>query len=106
MAKKTAKKKTPAPTKKAAKRGAPSKNCPKCNKSLHAAKMTCNCGYKFPTRKKKRAKKAARSVAAISSGAGALSQKLAESIKIVEKAGGLGQAKQMLAAVKELEKSK
>ncbi len=106
MAKKITKKKTPAPKKKAAKRGAPSKNCPKCNKSLHAAKVACDCGYKFPSRKKKRAKKAARSVAAISSGEGALSQKLAESIKIVEKAGGLDQAKQMLAAVKELESLK
>ncbi len=104
MAKKTAKKKTP--KEKAAKRGAPSKNCPKCNKSLHAAKMTCDCGYKFPTRKKKRAKRTARSIAAIRSREGALSQELAESIKIVEKAGGLDQAKQMLAAVKELEKFK
>jgi hypothetical protein len=32
-----------------------------------------------------------------------LSQKLAESIKIVEKAGGIDQAKQVLAAVKDLE---
>ena len=106
MAKKTAKKETPAPKKKAAKRGAPSKNCPKCNKALHAAKVTCDCGYKFPAKKKKRAKTAARSVAAIRSGEGALSQKLAESIKIVETAGGLDQAKQTLAAVKELEKFK
>ncbi len=85
MAKKTAKKKAPAPKKKAAKRGAPSKNCPKCNNSLHVAKVACDCGYKFSTRKKKRAKKAARSVATISSGKGALSQKLVESIRIVEK---------------------
>ncbi len=99
MAKKTAKKETPTLKKKAAKRGAPSKNCPKCNKALHAAKVTCDCGYKFPAKKKKRAKKA---VAAISSG-GALSQKLADSIKIVEKAGGIDQAKQVLAAVKDLE---
>ena len=98
MAKKTAKKKTPTPEKKAAKRSAPSKNCPKCNKVLHAAKVTCDCGYKFPAKKKKRAKTTAKS------GEGALSQKLAESIKIVETAGGLDQAKQTLAAVKELEK--
>ncbi len=89
--------------KKAAKRGAPSKNCPKCNRALHARKAVCDCGYKFPAKKKTRAKKA---VAAISSGEGALSQKLADSIKIVEKAGGIDQAKQMLAAVKELEKLK
>ena len=99
MAKKTAKEKTPAPTKTSAKRGAPSKNCPKCNRALHAAKAVCDCGYKFPAKKKTRAKKA---VAAISSG-GALSQKLADSIKIVEKAGGIDQAKQVLAAVKDLE---
>ena len=83
---------------KAVKPGAPSKNCPKCNKVLHAAKVACDCGYKFPAKKKKRAK-----IAATSSGEGALSQKLAESIKIVEKAGGIDQAKQVLAAVKDLE---
>ena len=104
MAKKTVKKKTPTPKKKAAKRSAPSKNCPKCHKKQHAAKAACDCGYKFPPKKKKRAKKAARSAAAIRSGEGALSQKLADSIKIVETAGGLDQAKQTLAAVKELEK--
>ncbi len=100
MAKKTAKKKARAPKKKAAKRGAPSKNCPKCNTAVHAAKAACDCGYKFPAKKKKRAK-----VAAISSG-GALSQKLADSIKIVEKAGGIDQARQVLAAVKDLENLK
>ena len=88
--------------KKAAKRGAPSKNCPKCSKTMHAAKATCDCGYKFPAKKKKKRAK----IAAISSGEGALSQKLADSIKIVDKAGGLEQAKQMLAAVKELENLK
>ena len=103
MAKKTAKKTTPAPKKKTAKRGAPTKNCPKCNKTLHAAKAACDCGYKVPS-KQKRAKKAARRAAATSSGEGTLSQKLGESIKIVETAGGLDQAKQTLAAVKELEK--
>ena len=106
MAKKTAKKKAPARKKKAAKRGAPTKNCPKFNNTLHAAKGTCDCGYKFPAKKKKRAKTATRAVAAISSGEGALSQKLAESIRVVEKAGGLDPAKQMLSAVKELEKIK
>ncbi len=93
---------TPA-KKKAAKRTAPSKNCPKCNKTMHAAKTTCDCGYKFPAKKKK--KKRAK-IAAISSGEGALSQKLAESINIIEKAGGIDQAKQVLAAVKDLENLK
>ena len=100
MAKKSAKKKTPA--KKAAKRKAPTKNCPKCNKTVHAAKAVCDCGYKFPTKKKKKPAKSA----AISPGEGTLSQKLAESIKIVEKAGGIDQAKQVLAAVKDLENLK
>ena len=104
-----AKKKT-ATKKKVAKRGAPTKTCPDCNKLVHAAKAACDCGYKFPakkkSKKKKRAKKAARSVGSISTGDVALSQKLADSIKIVEKAGGLKQAQQMLAAVKELEKLK
>ncbi len=86
--------------KKAVKRGAPSKNCPKCNKVLHAAKVACDCGYKFAA-KKKPAKSAA-----TSSGEGALSQKLAESINIIEKAGGIDQAKQVLAAVKDLENLK
>ncbi len=95
MAKKTAKKK------KTTKRAAPTKNCPKCNKALHAAKAVCDCGYKFPAKKKKRAK-----IAATRSGEGTLSQKLAESIKIVEKAGGIDQAKQVLAAVKDLENLK
>lgn len=103
MAKKAAKKKTPAPKKEAAKRGPPSKNCPKCNTALPAAKRVCDCGYKFVAKKKKGAKKGARSVAATSSGNVSLSQKLAESIKIVEKAGGIDQAKQVLAAVKDLE---
>ena len=101
MAKKTAKKNAPAPKKKA-KRGAPSKSCPKCNKELHAAKVTCECGYKFPAKKKKKPAK----TAATSSGEGTLSQKLADSIEIVEKAGGIDQAKQVLAAVKDLENLK
>jgi hypothetical protein len=105
MAKKTAKKKTPKPKKKA-KRGAPTKTCPKCNKQLHAAKGACDCGYKFPAKKKKRVKKAARRAATVSAGEGVLSGRLAESIKIVEKAGGLKRAKETLAAVKELEKLK
>lgn len=104
MAKKTAKKKTPAPKKKA-KRGPPTKTCPKCNKQLHAAKGTCDCGFKFPAKKKKkRVKKSARGAATMSSGEGVLSRRLQESIRIVEKAGGLDQAKETLAAVKELEK--
>ncbi len=102
MARKTVKKKTTAPKKQAAKRKAPSKNCPKCNKSLHAAKATCDCGYKFPAKKKKKPAK----IAATSSGKGMLSQRLAESIKIVEKAGGIDQARQVLAAVKDLENLK
>ena len=88
--------------KKAAKREAPSKNCPKCKKLLHAAKVTCECGYKFPVKKKKKPVE----IAAISSGEGTLSRKLAKSIKIVEKAGGIDQAKQVLAAVKDLENLK
>lgn len=105
MAKKTAKKDTPSPKKKA-KRGAPTKTCPKCSKELHAAKVTCDCGHKFPVKKKKKkgVKKAARSTAAVSAGEGVLSRRLAESIRIVEKAGGLDRAKETLAAVKELEK--
>ena len=89
----------PRSKKTAAKWEAPSKNCPKCNKSLHAAKVTCGCGYKFPAKKKKKPAK----IIAISSGGRALSQRLEESIKIVEKAGGIDQAKQVLAAVKDLE---
>ena len=88
--------------KKAVERGAPSKNCPKCNKTMHAAKVACDCGYKFPAKKKKKPAK----IVATSSGEGTLSQKLAESIKIVEKAGGIDQAKQVLAAVKDLENLK
>ena len=102
MAKKTAKKKTPALKKKATKRAAPTKNCPKCNKALHAAKAVCDCGFKFPAKKKKKPAK----IAATGSGEGTLSQKLAESIRIVEKAGGIDQAKQVLAAVKDLENLK
>ena len=108
MAKKTAKKM--ATRKKGAKRSAPTKTCPDCNKVQHAAKAACDCGYKFPakkkSKKKRRAKKALRSVASVSTRDVALSQKLADSIRIVEKAGGLKQAQQMLAAVKELEKFK
>ncbi len=101
MAKKTAEK-TPARKEKAAKQAAPSKNCPKCNKVLHAAKTLCDCGFKFPAKKMKKPAK----IAATSSGEGTLSQKLADSIKIVEKAGGIDQAKQVLAAVKDLENLK
>ena len=94
--------------KKAAKRSAPTKTCPDCNKVQHAAKAACDCGYNFPAKKrrkkKRRANKAAPSVASVSTRDGALSRKLADSIRIVEKAGGLKQAQQMLAAVKELEK--
>ena len=93
MAKKTVK------TKKSTKRAMPTKNCPKCNKALHAAKAVCDCGFKFPAKKKKKRVK----IAATRSGEGTLSQKLAESIKIVEKAGGIDQAKQVLGAVKDLE---
>ena len=105
-AKKKVAKKTPTPKKKA-KRGAPTKSCPDCKKEVHAAKGTCDCGYKFPAKKKKkkkRAKRAASSTPAVSAATGALSRRLAESIKIVEKAGGLEQAKKTLSAVKELEK--
>ena len=108
MAKKTAKKM--ATRKKAAKRSAPTKTCTDCNKVQHAAKAACDCGYKFPPKKKRkkkrRVKKALLSVASVSTRDVVLSQKLADSIKIVEKAGGLKQAQQMLAAVKELEKLK
>ena len=94
--------------KKAAKRSAPTKTCPDCNKVQHAAKAACDCGYRFPakkrSKKKRRAKTAVRSVASTSTRDVALSQKLADSIRLVEKAGGLKQAQQMLAAVKELEK--
>jgi len=109
MAKKTAKTKM-ATRKKGAKRSAPTKTCPDCNKVQHAAKAACDCGYRFPakkkSKKKRRAKQAVRSVASASTRDVALSQKLADSIRIVEKAGGLKQAQQMLAAVKELEKLK
>ena len=92
--------------KKAAKKGFPTKKCPKCNKTLHAAKRACKCGHEFPARKKKRKKRAKRTAAAVSISAsdGVLSRKLAESIRVVEKAGGLKAAKQVLAAVKVLEK--
>lgn len=89
------------------KKSFPSKKCPKCNKTLHAAKRKCSkCGYEFPAKKKKRkkrSKKAARSVS-VSASDGVLSQKLAESIRVVEKAGGLVEAKKVLSAVKLLEK--
>ena len=89
------------------KKSFPTKPCPKCNKKLHAAKQKCSkCGYEFPARKKKRkkrAKRAARSVS-VSAADGALSKKLAESIRVVEKAGGLVEARKVLAAVKVLEK--
>ena len=108
MAKKTAKKM--ATRKQSVKRGAPTKTCPDCNKVQHAAKAACDCGYKFPakkkSKKKRRAKKALQSVASVSTHDVALSQKLADSIRIVEKDGGLKQAQLMLAAVKELEKLK
>ena len=97
------KKKTAKTTVKKAKRGAPMKTCPKCSKKLHAAKGTCDCGYKFPAKMKKPVKtKTKRSVAHRSAG-GVLSQRLEESIRIVETAGGLEGAKQTLAAVRELE---
>ena len=89
------------------KKGFPTKPCPKCNKKLHAAKRKCSkCGYEFPARKKKRkrrSKKSARSIS-VSAADGALSQKLAESIRVVEKAGGVEAAKKVLAAVRVLEK--
>lgn len=88
------------------KKSFPTKRCPKCNKKLHAAKRSCKCGFEFPAKKKKRkkrAKRAARSVS-VSAGSGTMSQKLAESIKVVEKAGGLVGARKVLAAVKVLEK--
>jgi hypothetical protein len=101
-----AKKKGGTKKKKAATKGAPSKSCPKCNKTMHAATRKCKCGFEFPARKKKtkeRAKKVA-AAASISGGDGALSKRLAESIRVVEKAGGLAEAKKVLAAVKMLEK--
>jgi len=102
------KKKTAAKKKKAApkKKGAPAKSCPKCNKTMHAAIRKCKCGFEFPARKKKKKKRAKKAAAAapISRGDGDLSKKLAESIRVVEKAGGLAEAKKVLAAVKMLEK--
>ena len=102
------KKKTAPKKKKAApkKKGAPVKSCPKCNKTMHAATRQCKCGYEFPSRKKKKKKRAKKVTAAasISPGDGALSKRLAESIRVVEKAGGLDEAKKVLAAVKMLEK--
>jgi len=114
MAKKPARKKTASRKKKSAKtkpakRGAPTKSCPKCKKTLHAAKSKCDCGYAFPPKKKKRKKKrrakvTATSVASVRRSNSALSDKLAESIRVVEKAGGLESAKKTLATLKELEK--
>ena len=63
MAKKTAEKKTQTLKKKAVKRGAPSKVCPKCSKTLHAAKVACDCGYKFPAKKKLKKKPGASTAA-------------------------------------------
>lgn len=62
-------------------------------------KAVCDCGFKFPAKKKRKAAKSA----ARRSAEGSSSQKLAESIKIVEKAGGLDEANQVLAAVRDLE---
>ncbi len=92
--------------KKAAKKSAPSKSCPKCSKTMHAATRKCKCGFEFPARKKRRKKRAKKIAAAasISRGDGALSTRLAESIRVVEKAGGLAEAKKVLVAVKMLEK--
>ena len=100
------KKKAAPKKKKAAKKGAPTKSCPKCNKTMHAAIRKCKCGFDFPVRKKKKKKRAKKVAAAasISRGDGVLSTKLAESIRVVEKAGGLAEAKKVLAAVKMLEK--
>jgi hypothetical protein len=96
------KKKKAAPKKK----GAPTKSCPKCNKSMHAATRKCKCGFEFPARKKKKKKRAKKrsAAASISRGDGDLSKKLAESIRVIEKSGGLAEAKKVLAAVKMLEK--
>ena len=101
-----AKKKGGTKKKKAAKKGAPTKSCPKCNKTMHAATRKCKCGFEFPARKKKKKKRAKKvaATASISRGDGALSQRLAESIRVVEKAGGLAEAKKVLVAVKMLEK--
>ena len=100
--KKTVRKKKAASKKK----GAPTKSCPKCNKTMHAATRKCKCGFAFPARKKKTKKRAKKVPAAtsISHGGGALSEKLAQSIQVIEKAGGLAEAKKVLAAVKMLEK--
>ena len=102
------KKKTAPAKKKAApkKKGAPAKSCPKCSKTMHAAIRKCKCGFEFPARKR-RTKKRAKKVAAATSirrGDGVLSKKLAESIRVIEQAGGLAEAKKVLAAVKMLEK--
>jgi hypothetical protein len=100
--KKTVAKKKAAPKKK----GAPTKSCPKCNKSMHAATRKCKCGFEFLARKKKTKKRAKKVAAAtsISHGDGTLSERLAESIRVIEKAGGLDEAKKVLVAVKMLEK--
>ena len=58
--KRTVKKKTGTP-------GGPQKTCPKCNTTLHAAKVRCECGHKF-RKKKKAAGKTATSVTAVTAG--------------------------------------
>ena len=100
--KKTVRKKKAAPKKK----GAPTKSCPKCNKTMHAASRKCKCGFAFPARKKKTKKRVKKvpAGASISRNDGPLSTRLAESIRVIEKAGGLAEAKKVLAAVKMLEK--
>ena len=76
-----------------------------CSSRKHTVKSTTK---KQPAKKEvvvvpaKKKKKPAK-IIAISSGGRALSQRLEESIKIIEKAGGIDQAKQVLAAVKDLE---
>lgn len=53
-AKKTAKKAMKKATKKATKkpRKAPMKSCPVCGIKLHVRKATCDCGHKFPRKRK------------------------------------------------------
>ena len=94
MAKKKATKK------KAAKKVFPKKTCPKCKKILHAAKGACDkCGYKFPSRNKKKKRRGRKPAAADTISVASL----VGAKKLADQLGGVDKAKAALEALGKLQ---
>jgi hypothetical protein len=78
-----------------AKRKAPTKTCPKCEKQVHARTLTCDCGHQF--KPKKSTKATTKPTKATTKPDDQISMSsLVEAKKLVDKLGGIDNAKKAI----------